>query len=67
VASTALAGASTDPKSVLASSYKDYDINFKDMTAVVQAAASDIQKKMEMLVANHENISVVDISSYRWR
>jgi hypothetical protein len=61
VAFTALAGASTDPVSVLASTHEDFDFTFGQMSAIVGKATLDIQKKLETLAQNRENIDVVEM------
>ena len=62
VPSTALAGASTtDPETVLASTYQTSAIIFRDMTAIV-AATQDVQRQLEALTANDDkNISIADM------
>jgi hypothetical protein len=57
VSFTALAGASTDPESELASTYKHFEEEYRKAYAVFAARTLDIQKKIEMLIANRENIS----------
>jgi hypothetical protein len=60
VPSTALAGASTEPESVLASTYEDFG-SVQHLIAAIKAKVLDIQKKLEVIDANHENISIADI------
>ena len=58
---TALAGASTtDPETVLASTYQDFNITFRDLSVIIGARALDVQKKLEALAAKSEAINVTE-------
>jgi hypothetical protein len=59
---TALAGASTtDPETVLASTYQDFNINFRDLSVIIGARTLDVQKKLEALATKGEAINVLEM------
>jgi hypothetical protein len=62
IPSTALAGASTtDPETVLASAYVDFDTNFRDLFVIIGAKTLDVRKKLEALAARREAINIADM------
>ena len=62
VPSTALAGASTtDPETVLAATYIDFDTNFRDLFVIIGAKTLDVRKKLEAIAAIREAINIADM------
>jgi hypothetical protein len=62
VPSMALASASTtDPETVLASTYKDFDTNFRDLFVIIGAKTLNARKKLEKIAAQREEINIGDM------
>jgi hypothetical protein len=62
VPSTALAGASTtDPETVLASTYQHFKFDFRDMAAIVGAKTLDVQRQFKALASKGDAINVAEM------